>query len=113
MSERVTKLHTCTLCEAMCGLEIHVEDDRVALIRPDREDVWSHGYICPKGTTLGRLHDDPDRLRQPVVRDGTGWREVSWSEAFETCERLLQPVIEKYGIGAVTAYVGNPTAHNF
>ena len=65
MSERVTKLHTCTLCEAMCGLEIHVEDDRVALIRPDREDVWSHGYICPKGTTLGRLHDDPDRLRQP------------------------------------------------
>ena len=113
MSERVTKLHTCTLCEAMCGLEIHVEDDRVALIRPDREDVWSHGYICPKGTTLGRLHDDPDRLRQPVVRDGTSWREVSWSEAFQTCERLLQPVIEKYGIGAVTAYVGNPTAHNF
>ena len=59
------------------------------------------------------LHDDPDRLRQPVVRDGTSWREVSWSEAFETCERLLQPVIEEYGIGAVTAYVGNPTAHNF
>ena len=113
MGERVTKLHTCTLCEAMCGLEIHVEDDRVALIRPDREDVWSHGYICPKGTTLGRLHDDPDRLRQPVVRDGTSWREVSWPEAFETCERLLQPVIEEYGIGAVTAYVGNPTAHNF
>ena len=113
MGERVTKLHTCTLCEAMCGLEIHVEDDRVALIRPDREDVWSHGYICPKGTTLGRIHEDPDRLRQPVVRDGTTWREVSWPEAFETCERLLQPVIEKYGIGAVTAYVGNPTAHNF
>ena len=48
-----------------------------------------------------------------MVRDGTTWREVSWDEAFETCERLLQPVIEKYGIGAVTAYVGNPTAHNF
>ena len=74
MGERVTKLHTCTLCEAMCGLEIHVEDDRVALIRPDREDVWSHGYICPKGTTLGRLHDDPDRLRQP---SGPGRNELA------------------------------------
>ena len=54
---------TCPLCEAMCGLELHVEDDSVRLIRADREDVWSHGFLCPKGTTLGRLHDDPDRLR--------------------------------------------------
>ena len=56
-------LRTCPLCEAMCGLEIHVAGDRVELIRPDRDDVWSKGYLCPKGTTLGHLHHDPDRLR--------------------------------------------------
>ena len=113
MGERTTHLHTCTLCEAMCGLEITVDDGRVALIRADREDVWSHGYLCPKGTTLGKLHEDPDRLRQPMVRDGERWREVGWDEAFARCEELLHPVIERYGMGAVTAFVGNPTAHNF
>jgi len=110
---RTTHLHTCTLCEAMCGLEIQVEDGRVALIRADRDDVWSKGYLCPKGTALGHVHHDPDRLRRPVVRDGDTWREVGWEEAFARCEELLRPVIDQHGIGAVTAFVGNPTAHNF
>src|SRR5580692_213834 len=113
MGGRTTHLHTCTLCEAMCGLEIQVENDRVALIRADRDDVWSKGYLCPKGTALGHVHHDPDRLRRPVVRDGDVWREVSWEEAFARCEELLRPVIDEHGIGAVTAFVGNPTAHNF
>ena len=60
----------------MCGLEIHVEDEQVALIRADRDDAWSKGHLCPKGTTLGHLHHDPDRLRAPMVRDGDTWREV-------------------------------------
>src|SRR5262245_51335612 len=37
------------LCEAMCGLRIEVEDGRVARFRPNHDDVWSRGYICPKG----------------------------------------------------------------
>jgi anaerobic selenocysteine-containing dehydrogenase len=113
MAGRRTHLHTCTLCEAMCGLEIHVEEDRVALIRADREDVWSKGYLCPKGTALGHVHHDPDRVRRPLVREGTVWREVGWDAAFARCEELIHPVIERHGIGAVTAFVGNPTAHNF
>src|SRR4051812_25469602 len=106
-------VRTCPLCEAMCGLEVHVEDERVTLIRPNRDDVWSKGFICPKGTALGHLHDDPDRLRAPMVRDGESWREVSWDEAFATCEALLRDVIDRHGKEAVTAYIGNPTAHNF
>ncbi len=51
-------LYTCPLCEAMCGLEIHVENGAVAEIRPNRQDVWSRGHICPKGAPR-RLHEDP------------------------------------------------------
>jgi anaerobic selenocysteine-containing dehydrogenase len=97
----------------MCGLEVHVEDDRAVLIRPDRDDVWSKGFICPKGTTLGHLYDDPDRLRVPMIREGEHWREASWDEAFARCEELLKGVVERHGKDAITAYVGNPTAHNF
>jgi anaerobic selenocysteine-containing dehydrogenase len=97
----------------MCGLEVHVEGERVVAVRPDRDDVWSHGYVCPKGATLGDLHHDPDRLRAPLVRDGSSWREVGWDEAFARCETLLHGVLARHGKQAVTAYIGNPTAHGF
>lgn len=113
MPTRELHYRTCPLCEAMCGLEIHVENQQVALIRPDRDDVWSKGFICPKGTTLGHLHHDPDRLRAPMVREGDTWREVGWSDAFARCEELLRGVVEEHGKQAVTCYIGNPTAHNF
>ncbi len=106
-------LRTCPLCEAMCGLEIHVEGGRVAGIRGNHDDVWSRGHLCPKGVSLGWLHEDPDRIRQPLIKVDEQWREVSWDTAFRRCTELLTPVIDKYGIGAVTAYTGNPLAHSF
>jgi len=107
-------LRQCPLCECMCGLEIHLDDDdHVKVIRPDRDDVWSKGYICPKGTTLGRLHEDPDRIRTPMIREGDTWREVSWDEAFAKCEELLHPVREAHGEAAMTAFIGNPAGHSY
>ena len=104
---------TCPLCEAMCGLRVTVADGRVTGIRGNPDDAWSEGHVCPKGTTLGALHEDPDRLRAPMVRtpDGT-FREVSWPEAYEEVERVLRPVLDEYGPQAMTVYVGNPVAHN-
>lgn len=108
-----THLRTCPLCEAMCGLAIDVKDGHVTGIRGNRDDVWSRGHLCPKGTSLAALHDDPDRIRAPMIKVDGQWREVSWDAAFRRCTELLTPVIEKYGIGAVTAYTGNPLAHSF
>ncbi|MBW2417183.1 MAG: molybdopterin-dependent oxidoreductase [Deltaproteobacteria bacterium] len=113
MPADATYIKTCPLCEAMCGLKISVEGGRVTKIRPHEDDVWSRGYICPKGTTLGHLHEDPDRLRQPLVRRGDEFVEVSWEEAFAEIERRLQPVIEAHGKQAMTVYFGNPVAHNY
>jgi anaerobic selenocysteine-containing dehydrogenase len=111
---RTVHLRTCPLCEAMCGLEVHVRGEQVELIRGDKDDVWSKGYLCPKGTTLGHLHHDPDRLRSPMLRQPDGsFREATWDEAFDRCAELLHPVIAEHGIEAVTAYVGNPLAHAF
>jgi anaerobic selenocysteine-containing dehydrogenase len=106
-------IRTCPLCEAMCGLRVTVEGGRVARIRANPDDVWSRGFLCPKGTTLGELHHDPDRLRAPLVKDGAGWREVSWPEAFRTIGERLRPILDEHGPAAVSAYIGNPTAHNF
>ncbi len=107
-------LRTCPLCECMCGLEMHLDgEQRVKLIRPYRDDVFSKGYICPKGTTLGHIHDDPDRLRAPLIREGDGFREATWDEAFARCRELITDVVERHGLAAMTAFVGNPVGHSF
>ena len=107
-------IRTCPLCEAMCGLEVHTAGDEVTLIRPNRRDVWTKGHICPKGTTLGHLHHDPDRLREPLVRNSAGELVgASWEGAWSRCEELMGAVRDRHGIGAVTAYIGNPSAHNY
>ena len=74
---------TCPLCEATCGLQITVRDGAVTGIRGDGDDVLSHGFVCPKGASLRELHDDPDRLRTPLIREPDGgFRRASWDEAF-------------------------------
>lgn len=108
-----TAFRTCPLCEATCGLEIEIEDEKVKRIRGDRDDPFSKGFICPKGSTLKQLHEDPDRLRSPMVRRGTEWLPVSWPEAYAEIERRLLPIIDEHGPDAVALYIGNPVAHNF
>lgn len=113
MSEPRIAYRTCPLCEATCGLQIELEGDTVRRIRGDRDDPFSRGYICPKGSTLGRLHDDPDRLRAPLVRRDGGLVETGWDEAFAEVERLLGAARAAHGDDAVAVYAGNPNAHNY
>src|SRR5262245_7675860 len=73
---------TCNLCDAMCGLDVTIDGNRVTDIRADPEDVFSRGHICPKGPALRELLEDPDRLRAPVRRTASGWEPIGWDEAF-------------------------------
>jgi anaerobic selenocysteine-containing dehydrogenase len=107
-----TAYRTCPLCEAGCGLEITLKDDVVTRIRGDMDDVFSHGFICPKGSTLKDLHEDPDRLRAPLVKRNGAFVEATWDEAWAAIETGLNRVIDAHGRNALGAYVGNPTAHN-
>ncbi len=104
---------TCPLCEGMCGIDVSVAGDRVTAIRPYKANVWSRGHICPKGTTLGELHHDPDRLRTPMIREGTNWREASWEEAFAHADALAKRVRAKYGQSAFGSFGGNMSGKGF
>jgi anaerobic selenocysteine-containing dehydrogenase len=111
MEER-TAFRTCPFCEATCGLAVTVNGDRVLKVRGDADDVFSRGFLCPKGVALKDLHEDPDRLRTPLLRDAAGeLRPASWDEAFAFVGKRLAPLIERHGRDAVGVYVGNPAAH--
>jgi anaerobic selenocysteine-containing dehydrogenase len=107
-----THYRSCTLCEAGCGVAVTVEDRRVTSVRGDDDDPFSRGYICPKATALADLHDDPDRLRQPVLREGQTWRPLDWNAAYDLVATRLREIRARHGRDALAVYQGNPTAHN-
>jgi anaerobic selenocysteine-containing dehydrogenase len=111
MDATATHYRTCSLCEATCGLAITTRGDTVVGIRGDDDDPFSRGYLCPKGPALKHLHEDPDRLRHPMLRRGDGWERIAWDDAFAEIDRRLPPLIREHGRDAVAVYLGNPSAH--
>ncbi len=96
----------------MCGLRIEVEDGRVASIKGDRDDPFSRGHVCPKAVALRDIHEDPDRLRQPMRRTASGWEEVSWHAALDETARRIHELQCEHGRSSFATYLGNPTVHN-
>ena len=103
---------TCPLCEATCGLEVTIDGEEVTAVRGDTEDAFSHGFICPKGVSIKALHEDPDRLRTPMVKRDGRWAPATWDEAFDEIERRLTPLLAAHGPQSVAFYLGNPSSHN-
>jgi anaerobic selenocysteine-containing dehydrogenase len=133
----------CNLCEAICGIEITVQDplrepsnEKTTLrsehsvtqletrnskletrkwldIRGDKDDPFSRGYICPKAVALQDLHYDKDRLKYPVRRTPHGWQRLGWEEAFEEVAQHLKRIHAVHGRNSIATYLGNPTVHNY
>jgi len=106
-------LHTCMLCEAVCGLAVEVEDGVVREVRGDPDDPFSLGHICPKAAAIADVQSDPDRIREPQRREGATFQSVSWKAALEEAGERIAEVQRKHGRGAVGLYIGNPTVHSY
>ncbi|WP_371568584.1 molybdopterin oxidoreductase family protein [Streptomyces canus] len=106
-----TALRICPLCEATCGLTLTVEGTRVTGARGDHDDVFSKGFICPKGASFGAVDGDPDRLRTPLVRRDGELREATWEEAFDAVAAGIRGVVDRHGANSVGVVLGNPNVH--
>ena len=106
-----TRLHTCVLCEATCGITVQLEEGRVTGIRGDRDDPFSRGHVCPKAAALPDVMNHPDRIREPMRRIGDRWEPVSWDEALAEAADRITAIQRTHGRNAVGMYVGNPAVH--
>jgi len=102
----------CNLSEAICGIEITRDGDHL-IIRGDKDDPFSRGFICPKAVALQDIHYDKDRLKQPVRRTANGWQRIDWNEAFDEVARELKRIQTQHRQNAVATYLGNPTVHSY
>src|SRR3954470_4815319 len=97
MTDVALHYRTCTLCEAMCGLEIGHVGEQVVSIRGDAQNHFSRGHICPKGNALRDVHADPERLRFPVRRGADGWERVEWEEALDDIAARVLAIQRDHG----------------
>ena len=109
--DRVT-YRACHLCEALCGIEIRTRGDEIVAVRGDAEDAFSRGHVCPKAVALIDIHNDPDRLRGPVRRNGDRWDPIGWDEAFDLVAGRFAGIQRDHGANALGVYLGNPNAHH-
>ena len=108
-----THYRACNLCEAICGLEITVnENNEILTINGDKKDPFSRGHICPKAVGLKDIYLDKNRLKQPVRRTESGWETITWHEAFDEVASKLKAIQAQHGKDAVGIYQGNPSVHN-
>ena len=106
------RIGVCNLCEAICGLELTIDDGVVTSVRGNDADPLSRGHICPKGVAIADVYTDPDRLRRPVKRVGDDWLEIDWDEAFDLVADNLARIIGEHGPDSLGFYLGNPNVHS-
>ncbi|MGO8695659.1 MAG: formate dehydrogenase subunit alpha [Rectinemataceae bacterium] len=95
---------TCIYCGVGCQIELSVLEGR-ALRADGAEGLWPNdGRLCVKGRFGNDFLDHPDRLTEPLMREGGGFRRASWEEALDAAARGFLAIKEKYGPDALAGY---------
>jgi len=88
-----------------CGAEIYLKDGKVVKVEGDKRHPWNQGRLCPKGLAIPQYMYHPDRVMHPLKRVGARgegkWQRISWDEAYDTIEKKLKDIREKYGAESV------------
>ena len=96
----------CRICEALCGLKVTVENNRVVQVHPDEAHVATRGFSCPKGLKQAQMYDSPDRVKWPMKRIGSRWERVTWQQALEEIGNKVKQLRGDHGADALALYVG-------
>jgi len=97
----------CRICTAVCGILVDVPGDQVLRVRGDQDHPLSHGYTCPKGRALPKIHHHPDRIEQPLMRVDGQLQPASWEACLDDLAIRLRTIVERHGPAAMGVYFGS------
>jgi len=88
----------CEVCFWKCGIQAWTNSEgRLVQITGHPAHPLSNGRLCPRGTAgMGNLYD-PDRIRQPMLREGDSWRAASWEEALDFIAERMGAIKKRFG----------------
>lgn len=100
----------CRICNAMCGIVVTTDGERVVRVRGDEDHPLSRGYTCPKGRALPQFHHDPRRLDHPQAGRGADRHDVAWPDILDDLASRVQATVESHGPDGVAMYLASGSA---
>ncbi len=103
----------CRFCGTGCGVQVGVADGVVQAVRGDEASPVNKGLLCVKGYHLPGFLYGEDRLRYPMLRDGSNYRRISWDEALDLIASKFREALDAHGDRSVAMYgSGQWTVHD-
>jgi formate dehydrogenase major subunit len=103
---------TCAYCGVGCELEAGSRAGVVVAARPVTTAPVNRGHLCVKGRYAWSYGSAPDRITQPLVRDGDGaWQPASWEAALTAAADGLRRIRDRHGPDSI-GVLGSARATN-
>ncbi|MHC5064855.1 MAG: molybdopterin-dependent oxidoreductase, partial [Planctomycetota bacterium] len=94
----------CRFCGTGCGVMVGCKDGKVMAVRGDEANPVNRGLLCVKGYHLPAMLYGEDRLTHPQLRDGDGWKQITWDEALDLIAEKFSATLEESGPESVAVY---------
>ncbi len=111
------KKTSCTFCTSLCGVQVHVEDGRIAGIEGNQAHPLSRGFVCERVRLAQKWLYQPRQLRYPLRRIGKRgegrWERVGWDEAMADIGQRLSGFSKQNGAETVAVFGGEDKGNNY
>ncbi|MCB0340290.1 MAG: molybdopterin-dependent oxidoreductase, partial [Bdellovibrionales bacterium] len=82
---------TCRECSAGCGIQVRTREGRALKIEGNPDSPINKGGVCAVGHSALQDLYDPDRIRQPLKKNGVGgFSPISWADAYKELAARLR-----------------------
>ncbi len=85
------------------NLAVHVKDNKVARVVPIENEAINECWLSDKDRFSYEGLNSPERLTQPMLRQGDKWMEVDWQVALEYVANGLRQISTAHGAEQIAA----------
>jgi anaerobic selenocysteine-containing dehydrogenase len=83
---------TCAQCDAGCNIMGRVREGRVLKLEGNAASSINRGKLCGLGQAGVQAHYNPDRVREPLLRNGDKGETITWDKALGLINEKLNGV---------------------
>ncbi|MDD6299264.1 NAD(P)-binding protein [Hornefia butyriciproducens] len=92
---------TCSYCSVGCSLDLESYGDMLIKANPDKEGYVNAGICCAKGKWGFDASVLEDKIVDPRIKDGDGFRLTDYHEAFVMMAKKLEAVRVRHGAESI------------
>jgi anaerobic selenocysteine-containing dehydrogenase len=91
-------------CPDACGMLATVEGGRITRLQGDPDHPVTKGFLCYRTNQFLKRQYHPERLIEPMFRQGKGFTAISWDAALDMIADKMVRIREQSGAAAIFNY---------